>query len=591
MSNIDNTASRAPLQPVIADNNNSQPLWNNIPEGLRERAQWCLARPTEKRPLQADGRPASSTDPSTWTDFDTACRVAKEKGWHIGYMLSADDPYTCIDLDVKPDTPQERKDEFLSLIDYFDSYAEHSRSGLGYHAWVKGKVPQGYKRDGIEVYADKRFMICTGNVVSFKPIRERQRILDTYVGNWQKHYPSQSEADLAYITRMVEMSGLAREKTFKNLPRTVAKAGAILEADAAAIRHGQTIAENLLNDWKKKRRFRLLTDDDLLARPPLRWLVKGMVPASGVGSIFGPSQTYKSFVALDLLAHIASARPQWFEKKVKCAPCVYVPFEGKGGIPQRVAAWRDAHDGMSTNIRFIEDPINLRQQEDRDRLVETLDHNGWAGGVLCIDTLAAAAGMEFEENGSKDMGEMIAILNELQRRLGGIVLVVHHSGKDKTKGPRGHSSLAAALDFAVECERTELGPRFKIYKQKDGESGKEFYYQMQTRVLGLDEDGDDITSLSVIPDVPMPAKDPATKSAEDDDFIDAWIRKEVTAGNKPSKRSLERQLNDMKPERLMTRDGVRHAVDRLIKVGRLKEEKSGGQGAQAWLRPIDKAGP
>ncbi len=103
------------------------------------------------------------------------------------------------------------------------------------------------------------------------------------------------------------------------------------------------------------------------------------------------------------------------------------------------------------------------------------------------------------------MGEMIAILNELQRRLGGVILVIHHSGKVAERGMRGHSSLGAALDFAIECEHGDAGPLFRIAKQKDGESGLEFPFTTNLVNLGYDEDGDEITSRIVLPRQQLPA--------------------------------------------------------------------------------------
>lgn len=150
--------------------------WSRIPTELRERPQWCLAG-QNKRPLTADGRPASVTDPATWTDFDTASRSAAARSCSIGYVQTADDPYSCIDMDAKDGTAPETLERYQSIIDQFDSYTEHSQSGRGFHVWVRGKIGDGKRRDGVEVYSQARFMICTGNVVRDKPIAERQAFL------------------------------------------------------------------------------------------------------------------------------------------------------------------------------------------------------------------------------------------------------------------------------------------------------------------------------------------------------------------------------------------------------------------------------
>jgi|GEM_PF-5849158 len=157
-------------------------LWLNIPDEMKKRPQWALAS-KDKIPLWFDfetGKmsPASSTDPATWADFKTVVRVAKERNLGIGYVLSKDDPFTCIDLDVKDDTPQECLDRHQAIIDYADSYTEVSRSGKGTHIWVKGKLDKGYRRDGVELYPHSRFIICTGNVIKNRPIEPRQDMLN-----------------------------------------------------------------------------------------------------------------------------------------------------------------------------------------------------------------------------------------------------------------------------------------------------------------------------------------------------------------------------------------------------------------------------
>lgn len=151
---------------------------------------------------------------------------------------------------------------------------------------------------------------------------------------------------------------------------------------------------------------------------------KGIIPDAGIGAIYGASGTFKSFLTYDLLAHIANGL-EWFEHRVKAAPTVYVPFEGQGGVPNRVRAWRTAQtatrytardpDHLATfepdadvlsHVAVIMEPLNLREPADRQRLVASLKAQGRAGGVLCIDTLAhASAGIE--ENSSA-MGEMIS---------------------------------------------------------------------------------------------------------------------------------------------------------------------------------------
>lgn len=180
---------------------NANPNWPRIPAALRERAQWAITPGTDadKAPRQTSGAHASSTNASTWTIFEAACAEAARRDWHIGFMLSAGDPFACIDLDVKDDTPDESKELYLRIIDSVASYTEGSRSGKGAHIWVLGKIGAGHKRGGVEVYSQERFIVCTGNVWRDQPIEQRQAILTNMVSMMksddQTEVPDEPEED------------------------------------------------------------------------------------------------------------------------------------------------------------------------------------------------------------------------------------------------------------------------------------------------------------------------------------------------------------------------------------------------------------
>jgi hypothetical protein len=144
-------------------------------------------------------------------------------------------------------------------------------------------------------------------------------------------------------------------------------------------------------------------------------------------------------------------------------------------------------------------PLDLRQPQDRADIVQAARAAGLAGGVLCIDTLAASApGMD--ENASADMGEIIAALKALQAELGGLVLAVHHTGKDATKGLRGHSSLLGALDAAIEVTRTEDRREWRTAKSKDGSDGDARPFRLEVVELETDDEGEPVTSCVVAPE-------------------------------------------------------------------------------------------
>ena len=245
-------------------------------------------------------------------------------------------------------------------------------------------------------------------------------------------------------------------------------------------------------------RFKLLNSADLHALPPLTWRIRGVLPARGLASVYGPSASGKSFLVLDMAAAIAEGR-DWFGYRVNPCPVVYVCLEGAAGFRLRVEAW-EQHHGRTL-------PAGLRLVLQSFKLTEPLDVADMAGAVLSagagavtfIDTLNASA-PGIDENASRDMGLVLEAAKSLQARTGGLVAAVHHSGKDATRGLRGHSSLFAALDAAVEVSRDGDRREWKVAKAKDGADGEAHPFILDVVELAPDSEGEPVTSCVVRPD-------------------------------------------------------------------------------------------
>lgn len=245
-------------------------------------------------------------------------------------------------------------------------------------------------------------------------------------------------------------------------------------------------------------RYRLMSAADLLALPARRWRVKGVLPADGLAAVYGPSASGKSFLCIDLAAAIAEGR-DWFGYRVKPAPVVYLPLEGEGGIAQRARAWQAEHGrALPDALHVVMDPFRLTDAADVLALAAVVAQTG-PEPVLFVDTLNRSA-PEADENASADMGRIIEGAKELQRLTGGLVILVHHTGKDASRGLRGHSSLFAALDAAIEVTRDEDRRAWRGGKVKDGRDGEGHPFTLHVHELGEDEDGDPLTSCAVRPD-------------------------------------------------------------------------------------------
>jgi hypothetical protein len=250
-----------------------------------------------------------------------------------------------------------------------------------------------------------------------------------------------------------------------------------------------------LDAMNGKSRFQPLDSAAIAALASSEWRVKGVFPSRGVVSIFGPSKAGKSFLVINMACAIAEGE-SFFGYRTNAAPVLYVVLEGGDGFKLRVKAW-EAHNGrqLPASFRAVIQGFTLTDERDLRELARICPK----GCVVFIDTLnRATPGMD--ENSGKDMGEIIAAASRLQELIDGLVVLVAHTGKDAEKGVRGHSSLPAALDGAINVNRTETGRTFKIDKVKDGADGKEHEFRLDVVSLGKDKDGDEITSCVVIPE-------------------------------------------------------------------------------------------
>lgn len=243
-------------------------------------------------------------------------------------------------------------------------------------------------------------------------------------------------------------------------------------------------------------RFKLLTADELRALPPLKWRVHGVLPSVGLAAIYGPSMSGKSFIAIDLASAIAEGA-KWFGRRVKAAPVVYAALEGERGIKPRAGAW-EAQNGRAVGFRTMLDPFRLDDPVQVTELADVVNRELGPGAVIIIDTLNRAAPTA-DENSSEGMGAILEGAKALQRLTQGLVILVHHTGKDVDRGMRGHSSLLAALDGSIEVSRSADGRVWRVAKSKDGGDGDTYAFGLAVVDLGVDEFGDPVTSCVIEP--------------------------------------------------------------------------------------------
>lgn len=236
------------------------------------------------------------------------------------------------------------------------------------------------------------------------------------------------------------------------------------------------------------------------ARPAPPWIIRHVIPAGSLVGLFGPGGSYKSFLALDMALRVAAGKPEWAGQAIlKPGPVVYV--SGEGSLEPRVRAWEQTHGPVPDTFALLDglaltDPDDLLAlAKDIDEL--TLEHWHTPPVMVWIDTMARAA-VGLDENSAKDMGQVVAAANEVQRRYGCAVPLVHHTpAADKGKW-RGSNAVYNALDTAIAVERTDEGrATLRLERQKDSLIGRAWYATLAVVETGLERDGEPEASLAV----------------------------------------------------------------------------------------------
>lgn len=230
------------------------------------------------------------------------------------------------------------------------------------------------------------------------------------------------------------------------------------------------------------------------------WLVKGVLPADALATVIGRPGSKKSFVVLDMAMHVAFGIP-WRGRKVLHRGVLYIGSESGTAGANRVHAWL-RHHGREWPDGLLLSPVSLdlsSSTADARALVDFARARLPDCGLIVLDTLAR--NLRGDENSGADMGRLLGNVELVRQSLGCAVLLVHHLGKDDTRGARGHSSLLGAVscEIRVESPPGELTGTLRLTKQRDGADGLTFEFEAKPVQLGHDADGDPVTSLVVLP--------------------------------------------------------------------------------------------
>lgn len=244
--------------------------------------------------------------------------------------------------------------------------------------------------------------------------------------------------------------------------------------------------------------------------PSYEYLIKGILTEREISMLLGESQSGKSFMAIDIAMAVARGEP-WFGKQVRRGGVIYQAGESATGVRRRRFPAYRQHFGVAKDpldVVLLERPVDFYSSDEQvDQFIDECKF--WASRfsdplkLIVIDTFNKAT-PGANENDGKDMGVVLARCDRVRVATGAHVMLVHHLNAGGTKA-RGHTSLFGNVENVVTVRRlpetkdaaNRQVREWVLSKAKDGEDGISEKFVLPAVTIGVDADGDKITSCIV----------------------------------------------------------------------------------------------
>jgi AAA domain len=385
-----------------------------------------------------EGRPATNGTTST-TNSDTSILANDTCTAAEGFSFKDD----WVERDNRKPAPRP-----VAKIDTSDHARNYVAATLDSLAREVARTPNGARNDALNQHALRGYRLADGAGI------DREIVTDTM-----------TNAGRAAGLDDTEIAG-----TLRSAAAGADKYGPAEIPEGEAIAPAYTIdpANAAADDGRPAMAAHLLNATALQALPDPEPLIADTLDQGTVALLYGKWGTYKSFLALDWAASVATAHA-WQGRATERRRVLYVAAEGAFGFKSRVAAWQTGwHTRIGDDdLAILPAPVNLTNNADVAALLELIRWGGY--GFVILDTLARCM-VGADENSAKDCGVVVDSMVRLRRATPGgrgVVLGVHHTGKDG-KTFRGSSAFEAGADTVYSMTRDGGTVALDREKRKDG---------------------------------------------------------------------------------------------------------------------------
>jgi len=264
---------------------------------------------------------------------------------------------------------------------------------------------------------------------------------------------------------------------------------------------------------------RFLWADEFCALPPMDvWSIEDYLEPDTLCVMYGDSEAYKSFLAVDLACHIATGKT-WRGKDVTPGIALYIAGEGGNGLRKRIKAWFEYYGEPIRNLAISIVPLALCDPANVAELVAHIERflKGMAvkPSHITLDTLNTHFG-DGDENNTADMTRFLAGLRTLRIATGATIFVPHHCGHAAKDRSRGSIALHNGIDWEYRLERRSDSQTTTLTctKCKDHEKPTPLSWNLETVPLPwADAKGRPLNSAVLVPNDSVPATQPVKEKS------------------------------------------------------------------------------
>lgn len=260
------------------------------------------------------------------------------------------------------------------------------------------------------------------------------------------------------------------------------------------------------------------------------FLINGILESDSHGMLSGASMAFKTFVAIGMVHSICTGADFMGQKVYKTGKVLYVCGEGDGALSRRIKAKQIVDGGFNGNLIKLDGTVRIDNKDDMARLKQAIEE---IQPVLVVFDTFASLVSQTDENSPSDVGRVLRLIKETCRNASNTSsMIVHHHGKDASKGMRGASNFTNDVDFSFELNRNidSMMTTLSCKKMKDGENFNDIHIMAQVVELGLiKQDGTETTSLVMVKADHAPAKKSVNKLNPNSERALSKLREAITA--------------------------------------------------------------